>query len=185
MAMYPITITSSGWLTVRVCLCLFVCVCVRACAIARVWLAVCLTQVSFESDVVLSQMNEYEVLQLLMGDCRERLSAYRNSLEEDIKAMQQEGVAPRERLALRLTRAEKKIVSRTMDAMRQRLAPIRGAPVPLPPPILVPHVSHPSVLRTLPPPPPSPSLACSFCPPALRHLARVCCASRCLARDAL
>lgn len=42
-------------------------------------------QVSFEQDVVLSQMNEYEVLQLLMGDCRERLAAYQMSLEEEIK----------------------------------------------------------------------------------------------------
>ena len=30
-------------------------------------------------------MNEYEVLQLLMGDCRERLALYSSSLEEDIK----------------------------------------------------------------------------------------------------
>lgn len=34
---------------------------------------------SFDSDVVLSQMNEYEVLQLLMGDCRERIAAYPTS----------------------------------------------------------------------------------------------------------
>lgn len=34
---------------------------------------------------MLSQMNEYEVLQLLMGDCRERLAAYQMSLEEEIK----------------------------------------------------------------------------------------------------
>lgn len=33
-------------------------------------------QVSFEQDVILSQANEYEVLQLLLGECRERLSAY-------------------------------------------------------------------------------------------------------------
>ena len=42
-------------------------------------------QVSFEQDIILSQMNEYEVLQLLMGDCRERLALYSSSLEEDIK----------------------------------------------------------------------------------------------------
>ncbi len=33
-------------------------------------------QVSFEADVVLSPANEYEVLQLLLGECRERLAAY-------------------------------------------------------------------------------------------------------------
>lgn len=43
------------------------------------------SQVSFEQDIILSQMNEYEVLQLLMGDCRERLAVYSSSLEEDIK----------------------------------------------------------------------------------------------------
>ncbi len=31
---------------------------------------------SFETDVVLSPANEYEVLQLLLGECRERLAAY-------------------------------------------------------------------------------------------------------------
>ncbi len=45
-------------------------------------------KVSFESDVVVSQMNEYEVLQLLMGDCRERLQEYSTSLEEEIKTLQ-------------------------------------------------------------------------------------------------
>ena len=45
-------------------------------------------QVSFEQDIILSQMNEYEVLQLLMGDCRERLALYSSSLEEDIKIVQ-------------------------------------------------------------------------------------------------
>ncbi len=31
---------------------------------------------SFDRDVVISQNNEYEILQLMMGDCRERLSNY-------------------------------------------------------------------------------------------------------------
>lgn len=46
-------------------------------------------QVSFEQDVVLNQMNEYETLQLLMGDCRERLQAYAVNMEDDIKLNQQ------------------------------------------------------------------------------------------------
>ena len=33
-------------------------------------------QVSFDRDVIISPSNEYEVLQLLMGDCRDLLSAY-------------------------------------------------------------------------------------------------------------
>lgn len=45
-------------------------------------------QVTFEQDVIVSQMNEYEVLQLLMGECRESLAAYKTSLEEDTKLLQ-------------------------------------------------------------------------------------------------
>ncbi len=33
-------------------------------------------QVSFEDDVILNQLNEYEVLQLLLGECRDRLTSY-------------------------------------------------------------------------------------------------------------
>lgn len=33
-------------------------------------------QVSLEDDVVLSQANEYEILQLLLGECRDRLTSY-------------------------------------------------------------------------------------------------------------
>jgi histone-lysine N-methyltransferase SETD3 len=45
-------------------------------------------KVSFEQDIIISQMNEYEVLQLLMGECRERLAAYKTTLEEDAKLLQ-------------------------------------------------------------------------------------------------
>jgi DNA-directed RNA polymerase delta subunit len=45
-------------------------------------------QVNFEQDNIISQMNEYEVLQLLMGECRESLAAYKTSLEEDTKIAQ-------------------------------------------------------------------------------------------------
>lgn len=83
---------------------------------------------SFEVDNELSQVNEYEVLQLLMGDCRERLAAYKSSYEEDMKSLQQQDLSPRERLANKLRLAEKKVLSKTMDAMRKRLAPIRGIP---------------------------------------------------------
>ncbi|KAF6255082.1 rubisco small subunit N-methyltransferase [Scenedesmus sp. NREL 46B-D3] len=85
-------------------------------------------KVNFEQDTIISQMNEYEVLQLLMGECRESLAAYKTSLEEDTKLMQQPSVTGRERLAVRLRLSEKTILSQTMDAVRRRLAPIRGIP---------------------------------------------------------
>ncbi|GLC74385.1 hypothetical protein PLESTF_001507400 [Pleodorina starrii] len=87
-----------------------------------------LAKVSFETDVELSQMNEYEILQILMGDCRERLAAYTKSYEEDVKIAQQPGLSPKERLAVRLRLGEKRIINATMEAVRRRLAPIRGIP---------------------------------------------------------
>ena len=63
-----------------------VCVCVK-----YVMLSVLPLQVTFEQDVVITQMNEYEVLQLLMGECRERLAAYKTTLEEETKLLQVSG----------------------------------------------------------------------------------------------
>lgn len=97
--------------------------------LARLQDPVLFAKVSFDQDMVLSQMNEYEVLQLLMGDCRERLQAYKLTLEEDIKTVQQgAGLSPQALLAARLRLAEKQIISATMDALRRKLAPIRGIP---------------------------------------------------------
>jgi len=45
-------------------------------------------QVNFEKDIMLSDLNEYEILQILMGDCRDRLQAYPLSVEEEIKYYQ-------------------------------------------------------------------------------------------------
>lgn len=45
-------------------------------------------QVNFEQDIILSDLNEYEILQILMGDCRERLQAYPMTVEEEIKYSQ-------------------------------------------------------------------------------------------------
>ncbi|GIL70833.1 hypothetical protein Vretimale_3919 [Volvox reticuliferus] len=87
-----------------------------------------LAKVSFEKDVELSQMNEYEILQILMGDCRERLAAYSKSYEEDVKIAQDPDLAPKERLAVKLRLGEKRIINATMEAVRRRLAPIRGIP---------------------------------------------------------
>jgi Rubisco LSMT substrate-binding len=44
--------------------------------LARVSDAAQLAKVTFEEDVIITPANEYEVLQLLLGDCKERLSAY-------------------------------------------------------------------------------------------------------------
>ncbi|KAG2498938.1 hypothetical protein HYH03_003128 [Edaphochlamys debaryana] len=87
-----------------------------------------MAKISFEKDIELSQMNEYEILQILMGDCRERLAVYPKSYEEDVKIAQQRDLNPRERIAVKLRLAERKILNATMDAVRRRLAPIRGIP---------------------------------------------------------
>ena len=44
--------------------------------LSRIQDAAQLALISFERDTVVSQNNEYEILQLMMGDCRERLAAY-------------------------------------------------------------------------------------------------------------
>lgn len=85
-------------------------------------------KVSFEEDVLLNQMNEYEVLQLLMGDCRERLSGYVGNAEDEVKLLQQTDLGTRERLAAQLRLSEKLIWNSTMDGLRRKLAPIRGIP---------------------------------------------------------
>ncbi|GBF87903.1 histone-lysine N-methyltransferase [Raphidocelis subcapitata] len=85
-------------------------------------------KVSFDSDMVVSQMNEYEVLQLLMGECRERLAEYKGSLEEEIKTLQNPDLQGRGRLAARLRKSEKTILTQFMDAVRRKLAPVRGIP---------------------------------------------------------
>lgn len=86
-------------------------------------------QVRFDEDVIVDQMNEYEILQLLLGECRTRLAAYTNTLEEDVKALQQPDLDPKERLALQLLLGEKNILQGTLTAVRKRLAPIRGIPI--------------------------------------------------------
>ncbi|KAF5827149.1 Rubisco LSMT substrate-binding-domain-containing protein, partial [Dunaliella salina] len=87
-----------------------------------------LAKVNFEKDVMLSDLNEYEILQILMGDCRERLQAYPLSVEEEIKYSQDPKLSPKQRLACQLRTEEKRIVSGTMDGVRNKLAPIRGIP---------------------------------------------------------
>lgn len=87
-----------------------------------------LAAVTFDKDVVVSPSNEYEVLQLLLGECRERLSAYAGGAEEDTKLLQDASLTPRARAAAMLRLGEKRILQATLDAARRRLAPIRGVP---------------------------------------------------------
>eukprot|EP00208_Stichococcus_sp_RCC1054_P004802 CAMPEP_0206140612 /NCGR_PEP_ID=MMETSP1473-20131121/10038_1 /ASSEMBLY_ACC=CAM_ASM_001109 /TAXON_ID=1461547 /ORGANISM="Stichococcus sp, Strain RCC1054" /LENGTH=455 /DNA_ID=CAMNT_0053534817 /DNA_START=485 /DNA_END=1852 /DNA_ORIENTATION=- len=85
-------------------------------------------KVSFEKDIIITPSNEYEVLQLLLADCRDRFTAYGDNMEADVKALQRKDLSPPERLATQLRLEEKRIVAGTMDAVRRRLDPIRGIP---------------------------------------------------------
>lgn len=87
-----------------------------------------MARVSFEDDVIISQENEYEILQLLMGDLREMLQKYETGMEEDVKELQRKDLSRRERMSAMLRLGEKRILRGTMDGVRTRLAPIRGIP---------------------------------------------------------
>lgn len=85
-------------------------------------------KVSFEEDSIISQENEYEVLQLIMADARELLQGYSTGIEDDMKELQREDLSRRERVSAMLRLGEKRILQGTMDGVRRRLAPIRGIP---------------------------------------------------------
>ena len=87
-----------------------------------------MAKVSFENDVIISQENEYEILQLLMGDMREALQGYETGMEEDVKELQRTDLSRLERMAALLRLGEKRALRGTMDGVRTRLAPIRGIP---------------------------------------------------------
>ncbi|CCO66102.1 predicted protein [Bathycoccus prasinos] len=84
--------------------------------------------VSFTEDKVVSPMNEYETLQLLMADCRDRMSAYDTNEEDELLLQKRDDVSLKIRNASRLRRCEKELVGEMMNAVRRRLAPIRGIP---------------------------------------------------------
>ena len=126
--------------------------------LARLQDAALLTKVAFERDDMLTPANEYEVLMLLMTECRERLAAYSGSLEDDQRLLTDEvgsckttyngrqvvlqpwphvltaeggclqTVTGQERMAALLRTGEKGIWLATLAALRRRLAPIRGVP---------------------------------------------------------
>ena len=88
-----------------------------------------LMSVSFEEDRIVSPMNEYEVLQLLMQDAREMLAEYESSSEEfELLQLKEKGLSARQRVAAKLRLAEKRLINATTTAVRRRLAPIRGIP---------------------------------------------------------
>ena len=85
--------------------------------------------VSFDEDKMVSVMNEYEILQLLMGDCRELMAEYDTNEEDELNLLKlSDQLRPREIEAAKLRMSEKKLISATMNAVRKRLAPIRGIP---------------------------------------------------------
>mmetsp|Transcript_6642 Transcript_6642/g.16505 ORF Transcript_6642/g.16505 Transcript_6642/m.16505 type:complete len:515 (-) Transcript_6642:145-1689(-) len=88
-----------------------------------------LMTVSFEEDRIVSPMNEYEILQLLMGDTREKLGEYESSTEEyELLQLKEKGLSSRARTAAQLILGEKRVINATTTAVRRRLAPIRGIP---------------------------------------------------------
>ncbi|KAL3145868.1 hypothetical protein ABBQ38_015239 [Trebouxia sp. C0009 RCD-2024] len=87
-----------------------------------------IAKVNFEQDSVVSQSNEYEVLQLLLADMRDRLTAYPGSIEDELKLLQNKKLPERQWAAAQLRFSEKVVLQKTLDAVRRRLAPIRGIP---------------------------------------------------------
>jgi protein-histidine N-methyltransferase len=83
---------------------------------------------SFTEDKIISPMNEYETLQLLMADCRDRMSAYETNEEDELLLQKRDDVSLKVRNASRLRKCEKELVGEMMNAVRRRLAPIRGIP---------------------------------------------------------
>ncbi|KAK9834919.1 hypothetical protein WJX84_007057 [Apatococcus fuscideae] len=87
-------------------------------------------KINMKDDRMVSDINEYEILQLLAGEARTLLGRYAGNAEEDLKKLQNPRMPEQERLATRLLMAEKKALEGTLATARKRLAPIRGlAPV--------------------------------------------------------
>ncbi|CAM6111078.1 unnamed protein product [Calypogeia fissa] len=86
-------------------------------------------KIAFDRDVIIDQSNEYEILMLLMGDCRVRLQGYSGNSDDETRIANDKNCSPKEKVAAQLRLSEKKILINTMAALRNRLAPIRGIPV--------------------------------------------------------
>jgi len=88
-----------------------------------------LLKVTFDRDALITDMNEYETLNLVMADLRDRMTGYSGTIDDDLRLLQPGSQASaRERLAAQLRLREKRILQSTMTAVRKRLAPIRGIP---------------------------------------------------------
>ena len=68
--------------------------------------------VSFEEDKIVSVMNEYEILQLLMGDCRELMSEYNTNEEDELNLLKNvdNKLSLRDIETAKLRIAEKKLI---------------------------------------------------------------------------
>ncbi|KAH7299686.1 hypothetical protein KP509_24G024400 [Ceratopteris richardii] len=86
-----------------------------------------LAKITFEKDVIVNEANEYEVLTLLLSDCRNRLSNFEQSSDENLQLLNKD-TSSRERVAAKLRVCQQKILNSTMTALRNRLSPIRGIP---------------------------------------------------------
>ncbi|KAL3675058.1 hypothetical protein R1sor_025006 [Riccia sorocarpa] len=86
-------------------------------------------KIVFDQDVVVDQSNEYEILMLLMGECRVALQAYSGGSDEESRIINDKKASINEKLAAQLRLCEKQILISSMAALRNRLAPIRGIPV--------------------------------------------------------
>ena len=73
-------------------------------------------------------MNEYETLQLLMADCRDRMSAYDTNEEDELLLQKETRFVKNPKMRPGFARLEKELVGEMMNAVRRRLAPIRGIP---------------------------------------------------------
>jgi len=96
--------------------------------LSRITDALELARVRFDSDAPVSQLNEYEVLQLMLADARDRMAAPPGSLDEDVKQVQDAALGERARAAAALRLAERRLLVETSGWLRRRLAPIRGVP---------------------------------------------------------
>ncbi|KAL2623620.1 hypothetical protein R1flu_003825 [Riccia fluitans] len=86
-------------------------------------------KILFDQDVIIDQTNEYEILMLLMGECRVALQAYAGGSDEENRIISDKKASIKEKLAAQLRLCEKQILINSMAALRNRLAPIRGIPV--------------------------------------------------------
>jgi histone-lysine N-methyltransferase SETD3 len=89
-----------------------------------------LARVRFDADSSVSALNEYEVLQLMLAEARERLAGYAGDAagEAELALLRTPGSQPEERAAAQLRLNEKALLNETVAALRARLAPIRASP---------------------------------------------------------